>query len=129
MDDLTNLRYVTGSFDFLVDGGVMDVLHPKFRELYIENVLSLTHPGSRHYLSGWEWALSRWERILFRRLSLFGAILEPGEINGRFGAYFEIEHIFHEANPRHGLIAGMSGKQKPPGYAICMMTRNTVKTI
>jgi 2-polyprenyl-3-methyl-5-hydroxy-6-metoxy-1,4-benzoquinol methylase len=129
VDDLTNIQSVTGTFDFLVDAGVLDVLHPKSRDLYVENVLSLTHPGSRFYLSGWEWALSRWERILFRRLSLFGAILEPGEIERRFGASFEIERIFHETNPRHGLIAVMTGRQKPPGYAIYLMTRNTEKTI
>jgi SAM-dependent methyltransferase len=129
VDDLTNIQAVTGSFDFLVDAGVMDVLHPKFRDLYVENVLSLTHPGSRFYLSGWEWALSRLERILLRRLSLFGAILEPGEIKRRFGAYFEIKRIFHETNPRHGLIAILTGKEKAPGYAIYLMTRNQEKPL
>ena len=129
MDDLTNIQNVTGTFDFLVDAGVLDVLRPKSRDLYVENVLTLTHPGSWFFLGGWEWTLSRWERILFRRLSLFGAILEPGEINGRFGAYFEIERIFHETNPRHGLIAVMTGKEKAPGFAVYLMTRNTEKSI
>jgi SAM-dependent methyltransferase len=129
VDDLTNLQNVTVPFGFLVDAGVMDVLHPKFRDLYVENVLSLTHPGSRFYLSGWEWALSRWERILLRRLSIFGAILEPGEIERRFGEYFEIERIFHETNPRHGIVAVMTGKEKAPGYAIYLMTRKDEKTI
>lgn len=129
VDDLTNLHNVTGSFDFLVDAGVMDVLHPKFRDLYVENVLSLTHPGSRFFIGGWEWTLSRWERILFRRLSIFGAILEPGEIEHRFGEYFEIELIFHETNPRHGIVAVMTGRAKAPGYAIYLMTRNKEKKI
>ncbi|GMR09211.1 MAG: hypothetical protein BMS9Abin28_0029 [Anaerolineae bacterium] len=124
VDDLTNIRNVTGTFDFLVDAGVLDVLHPKSRDLYVQNVLPLTHPGSRFFLSGWEWTLSRWERILFRRLSLFGAILEPGEMERRFGEYFEIEQIFHETNPRHGMVAIMTGKEKAPGYAGYLMTRN-----
>ncbi len=128
VDDLTNLQNVTGSFDFLVDAGVLDVLQIKFRDLYVDNVLSLTHPGSRFYLSGWEWALSRWERILFRQLSLFGFILEPGEIDRRFGAYFEIERIFHETNPRQGLIAIFTKKGGAPGYAIYLMTRKSEKT-
>ena len=129
VDDLTNLQNVTGPFDFLVDAGVLDVLHPISRDLYVQNVLTLTHPGSWFFLSGWEWTLSRWERILLRRLALFSAVLEPGEIERRFGEYFEIERIFHETNPRHGMIAVFTGKEKAPGYAVYLMTRNTEKTI
>lgn len=123
VDDLTDIQYVNGAFDFLVDVGVLDALHPKSRDLYVQTVLTLTHPGSRFFLSGWEWTLSRWERIFLRRLSLFGAILEPGEIERRFGAYFEIERIFHETNPRRGMIAVFAGKEKAPGYAVYLMTR------
>jgi SAM-dependent methyltransferase len=123
VDDLTNLQHVTGTFDFLVDNGVLDVLNPKVRNLYVQNVLPLTHQGSKFFLFGWEWALSGWEQLFLRRLSLFGAILEPGEIEQRFGKYFEIERIFHETNPRNGLIAILTGKKKAPGYAIYLMTR------
>jgi SAM-dependent methyltransferase len=129
VDDLTNIQNVSGTFDFLVDAGVLDVLHPKSRDLYVKNVLTLTHPGSWFFLYGWEWALSRWERILLRRLSLFGAILEPGEIEHRFGEYFEIERIFHETNPRHGLIAVMTGRAKAPGYAVYLLTRTEGKPV
>ena len=52
---------------------------------------------------------------------IVGAILEPGEIERCLGAYFEIERIFHETNPRHRLIAIMTGKEKAPGYAIYLM--------
>jgi SAM-dependent methyltransferase len=126
VDDLTNLQHVNGPFDFLVDVGVLDVLNPKIRNLYIQNVLSLTHLDSCFFLSCWEWALSRWEQLFLRRLSLFGAILEPGEIEQRFGKYFEIERIFVESNPRSGLFAVLSGKKKPPGYSVYLMTRNRV---
>ena len=129
VDDLTNLQNITGPFDFLVDAGVLDVLHPKSRDLYVRNVLTLTHPGSWFFLYGWEWTLSRWERIFLRRLALFSAVLEPGEIERRFGEYFEIERIFHETNPRHGMIAVFTGKEKAPGYAVYLMTRKEEKTI
>jgi SAM-dependent methyltransferase len=125
VDDLMNLQNINGSFDFLVDAGVLDALHYKLRNLYVDNVLTLAHPGSRFYLSGWEWELSWLERLVLRRLSIYGAILEPGEIEHRFGENFEIERIFHETNPRHGPIAILSGKQKAPGYAIFLMTRKT----
>ena len=129
VDDLTNLQNITGPFDFLVDAGVLDVLHPKSRDLYVRNVLTLTHPGSWFFLYGWEWTLSRWERIFLRRLALFSAVLEPGEIERRFGEYFEIERIFHETNPRHGMIAVFTGKEKAPGSAVYLMTRKEEKTI
>ena len=129
VDDLTNLYNVTGSFDFLVDAGVLDVLQIKFRDHYVQNLLPLTHPGSRFFLYGWEWTLSPWEQLLLQRLSLFGAILEPGEIEQCFGAYFEIERIYHETNPRSGLIAILSGKKKATGYAVYLMTRNATKPL
>lgn len=127
VDDLTKLQHVTGTFDFLVDNGVFDVLNPKVRDLYVQNVLPLNHQGSVFFLFGWEWALSWWEQLFLRRLSLFGAILEPGEIEQRFGEYFEIERIFHEINSRSGLIAIITGKKKAPGYAVYLMTRNKEK--
>lgn len=122
-DDLTNLQKIKVPFDFLVDVGVLDVLHIKIRDLYLQNLLPLTHPGSCFFLSGWEWPLSGWERLLLRRLSLWGAILEPGEIQERFGKYFEIQRIFHETNPRVGPIAIFTGSKKAPGYAVYLMTR------
>jgi len=123
VDDLTDLQNVTGTFDFLVDDGVWDALHTKSRDLYVRSVLTITHPGSRFFLSRWEWALSWWERLLLSPLSHFGTILEAGEIERRFGEYFEIERIFHETNPRHGLISIMAGKQKPHVSAVYLMTR------
>jgi 2-polyprenyl-3-methyl-5-hydroxy-6-metoxy-1,4-benzoquinol methylase len=128
-DNLTRLQNITGTFDFLVDIGVLDVLHPRIRDLYIQNVLPLTHPGSCFFLSGWEWLLSGWERLLLRRLSLWGAVLEPGEIQKRFGKYFEIERIYHETNPRVGVIVFLSGSQKAPGYAVYLMTRKVDMSI
>lgn len=66
LDYLTNLQNVSGTFDFLVDVGVLDVLHSKIHDRYIQNVLPLTHPASCFFLSGWEWPLSRWERLSLR---------------------------------------------------------------
>lgn len=35
IEDLTNLQNVTGTFDLLVDIGVLDVINPKVRDLYL----------------------------------------------------------------------------------------------
>lgn len=50
MDDLTNLRKVKGTFDFLVDYGTLDDLNPEDRDLYVRNVLRLVHAGTRFLL-------------------------------------------------------------------------------
>jgi hypothetical protein len=55
--------------------------------------------------------------------------MRPGEVERRFGEYFDIERIFHETNPRHGMIAVFTGKEKAPDYAVYLMTRNTEKPI
>ncbi len=113
MDDLTNLRHVTGAFDFLVDYGALDDLRPKDRDLYVQNVVPLTHPGSRYLLWCFEWPLRWWERLVFR-FAFFGAMaLEPGEAEQRFGEYFEIEQIARKTN--------LSGW--PRGLAAYLMTR------
>lgn len=46
-----------------------------------------------------------------------GSILRPGEIQNRFGKYFEIQRIYHETNPRVGPIVPFSEREKVPGYA------------
>jgi SAM-dependent methyltransferase len=94
VDDLTNLEKVKGTFDFLTDFGALDTFGSKCRDLYVRTVLPLTHPGSRYLLSCWEWSWSWWERLLQMPL-------EPGEVERRFGEYFEIEKILSETNPRH----------------------------
>ncbi len=128
VDDLTNLRNVKGTFDFLVDHGTLDVLPFKCRNMYVRNILPLTHPGSQFFISGWEWQLNWWEQLFLRRWSFIGGgILEPGEVEQRFGEYFEIEQIFHESNPRHSPLAILTGKQKAPGYAAYLMRRKEVE--
>lgn len=113
VDDLTDLRHVSGAFDFLVDYGALDDLRPKDRDLYVRNVVPLTHPGSRYLLWCFEWPLRWWERLIFR-FAFFGAMaLEPGEAERRFGEYFEIEQIAGKTN--------LSGW--PCGLAAYLMTR------
>ena len=107
IDDLTDLRGVRGTFDLLVDYGVLDDLRPVDRDLYVRNVLPLTHPGSHYLLWCFEWPTRWWERLLLEMT------LEPGEAERRFGTHFEIERIAGETRP--------SGW--PPGYAAYLMTR------
>jgi SAM-dependent methyltransferase len=114
VDDLTNLQNVKGSFDFLVDYGALDDLIPKDRDRYVQNVLPLTHPGSRFLLWCFEWPVRWWERLV--RLTNIGAMsLEPDEAERLFGAYFLMERIAGSTDPDF--------KQWPPGYAAYLMTR------
>jgi SAM-dependent methyltransferase len=110
VDDLTNLRHVAGTFDLLVDYGTLDDLTPKDRDLYMKNVLSLTHPGSRFLLYGWEYPTRWWERLV----PFFGKPFESGEVQRRFGDDFEIERIAGSK---------IDYSKFPPGYAVYLMTR------
>lgn len=109
VDNLTNLRHVSGLFDLLVDYGTLDDLKPKDRELYVKNVLQLTHPGSQMLLFGFEYPLRWWERLI----PLFRSQFEPGEVERLFGDYFEIKRI----------ASGMYDSIFFPGYAIYLMKR------
>jgi SAM-dependent methyltransferase len=90
-DDLTHLSHDYGVFDFLIDYGVLDDLSPAGRAQYVCNVLPLTHPGSVFLLYCFEWPIRWWERLLKRWFSMTIGVVEPGEIEGYFGQYFEIE--------------------------------------
>jgi cyclopropane fatty-acyl-phospholipid synthase-like methyltransferase len=115
VDDLTELRHVDGTFDLLVDYGTLDDLVPKDRDLYMQNVLPLTHPGSQFLLYCFEWEPRWWERLLFR-VAFFGAMaMEPREIERRFGEHFEIERVAGEVDYSNW----------PPGYAVYLMTRRS----
>jgi len=117
VDDLTGLKHVSGTYDLLIDYGTLDDLVARDRDLYMENVLPLTHKGSMFLLYCFEWSFRWWERALFR-ISFFGAMaLEPGEAERRFGDYFDIEKI-----------AGIVDYQRwPPGYSVYLMCRKMHK--
>jgi SAM-dependent methyltransferase len=109
VDDLTNLRHVSGTFDFLLDYGVLDDLRLPQREPYVENMLALTHSRSQYMLWGFEYPLRWWERFL----PFYDIPFSAGEIEQRFGPYFEIEKI-----------AGiLDWSRFPPGYAVYLMNR------
>lgn len=50
VEDLTNIHHVSGTFDLLVDFGALNDMNQAERDLYIQNVLPLTHPGSCYIL-------------------------------------------------------------------------------
>ncbi len=109
VDDLTHLRHVAAPFDFLLDYGVLDDLRPRQRRLYLDNILPLTHPGSRYLLWGFEYPMRWWEKLV----PFFDVPFYTGEIDERFGPCFEITRI-----------AGRVDYSKwPPGYAAYLMTR------
>jgi cyclopropane fatty-acyl-phospholipid synthase-like methyltransferase len=54
-DDLTNLQHFNGTFDLLVDYGMLDDLRTHQRDLYMKNVLPLTHQGSLYLIYCFEW--------------------------------------------------------------------------
>jgi len=109
VDDLTALRHVSGHFDFLLDYGVLDDLRLPQREPYVRNMLPLTHAGSRYLLWGFEYPLRWWERYL----PFYDIPFYSGEIQQRFGAYFELEKV----------AGALDWSKFPPGYAAYLMTR------
>ncbi len=109
LDDLTNLRYVSGKFDFLLDYGVLDDLRLHQREPYLQNMLPLTRPGSRYLLWGFEYPMRWWERFM----PFYDIPFSSGEIEQRFGPYFEIERI----------AGKLDWSRFPPGYAAYLMIR------
>jgi len=108
IDDLTDLKRVTGTFDLLIDYGTLDDLTPKNRELYLRNVLPLTHPGSFFLLYAFEWEPRWWERPFYSSLAL-----DLGEARLRFSPYFQVEEL-----ARRQEMSGLPG-----GYAVYLMTR------
>ena len=109
VDDLTNLCHVSGRFDFLLDYGVLDDLRLHQREPYLRNMLPLTHSGSHYLLWGFEYPMRWWEKFI----PFMDIPFSAGEIERRFGPFFEIEKI-----------AGKVDYSKfPPGYAAYLMTR------
>lgn len=108
-DDLTNLRRVTGTFDLLVDYGTLDDLKPEARGLYLKNVLPLTRAGSRFLLYGFEYQKRWWEKLV----PFFEEPFAAGEVQRRFGSYFDIE-----CYRRH-----TDYSKWPAGEAVYLMTR------
>jgi len=108
-DDLTNLRHVSGMFDFLLDYGTLDDLKPGARDLYLKNVLPLTHAGSRFLLYGFEYEKRWWEKLV----PFFEGPFAAGEVERRFGLHFDIE-----CYARH-----TDYSRWPAGEAVYLMTR------
>lgn len=109
-DDLTNLQHVKGTFDLLVDYGTLDDLSPPQRNLYMKNVLPLTHKNSLFLLYCFEWESRWWERLL---LFMGAMAIEPGEVERRFGDNFTIERI----------AGGNTGSSLMPATATYLMAR------
>jgi cyclopropane fatty-acyl-phospholipid synthase-like methyltransferase len=108
-DDLTDLRRVSGAFDLLVDYGTLDDLAAEARDLYVQNVLPLTHPGSRFLLYCFEWPTRWWEKF-FPPMQLL-----PGEVERRFSQWFEIERVAGTTD--------LDLSKFQPGSATYLMTR------
>ena len=69
--------------------------------------------GSQYLLWGFEYPLRWWERFL----PFYDIPFEAGEIEARFGPYFEIERI----------AESLDWSRFPPGCAAYLMTRNGVE--
>jgi SAM-dependent methyltransferase len=110
VDDLTHLQHVSGTFDLLVDYGVLDDLVTKDRDLYVKNVVPLAHAGTQFVLYCFEWTPRRWERWLGLPNR---EMLAPGEAERRFGEFFDIECYARSVNY----------KKWPAGQAVYLMTR------
>lgn len=111
VDDLTGVRHVSGTFDFLVDYGTFDDLTLDDRDRYVKCLLALSQIGSRYLLWCFEYEMRWWERFI----PFFPPPLAPDEAQQRFGSHFAIERV---AGERHS-----SGW--PPGWAAYLMTRHS----
>ncbi len=87
-DDLTRLSRDYGIFDLIVDYGTFDDLTLANRPKYIQNLLTLAHPGTKMVLFVFEWPLRWWEKWKNYHLAL-----EPGEVEALFSPYFSMERI------------------------------------
>ena len=94
-DDLTNLRHDYGTLGLLVDFGAMNDMNQEGRDLYVQNLMPLTHPGSRYLLFGFE------------------KKFEPDEVERRFGEYFSIATFASKSN----------NSTFSPRFALYLMTR------
>ena len=80
----------------------------------MKNVLPLTHPRSLFLLYCFEWAPRSSERLFSLNMAL-----NPGELEHRFGEYFEIEVISKIE----------TGSRFMPVFATYLMARKEEKTI
>jgi SAM-dependent methyltransferase len=94
VDDLTNLRHVQGTFDLVTDFGALNDMNQGARDLYMDNILQITHPGSRY--------------LMF----CFDRMLPFDEVKRRFRENFRIEEL--ERRP---------GSRFPGSFAYYLMTR------
>lgn len=83
VDDLTNLKHVSGTFDLVTDFGALNDMGQEARDLYLANVLPLTRPGS-YYL-----------------MFAFDRMLPPDEVERRFQEYFTIEELERQPGSRY----------------------------
>ena len=100
VDDLTNLRHVRGTFDLVTDFGALNDMNQEARDLYMENVLPITHPGGRY--------------LMF----CFEKMLPLDEVKRRFSEHFWIEEL--DRGPGSGF---------PGSFAVYLMTRMEEKSI
>jgi cyclopropane fatty-acyl-phospholipid synthase-like methyltransferase len=113
VDDLTDLRQVSGTFDVLIDYGTFDDLTASQRSAYLRNVVPLAKPGAKFLMWNFEWEARSWERLVWKLIPFGNLTLAPGYIEETFYKTFVVERI-----------AGESGlKGWPRGWAAYLMTR------
>jgi len=78
VDDLTDLKHASGTYDLVMDFGAINDLSQDSRELYMQNVIPLTKPGGYY--------------VMFS----FDKMLPYDEVVQRFGREFSIE-VLHES--------------------------------
>ncbi len=59
VDDLTDLTEITGTFDLITDFGALSDLKRSKRGLYLQNLLSLSHPNTLYFMFCFRWRLDR----------------------------------------------------------------------
>lgn len=94
VDDLTNIKLVSGTYDLVMDFGALNDLSQNSRDLYMQNVIPLFDQNGSYVMFCFDW------------------MLPPDEVKRRFGELFTIE-ILHKT----------SGSRFPGVMTLYWMTR------
>ncbi len=99
--DVTGLEETDGTFDLIVDRGLlMSLFGERARRAYASSLIHLTADGGCHYQSQWE--LPQDPRVLspgWVATTVKGFVIAPNEIERRFGQMFLIEPLHRSVEP------------------------------
>jgi SAM-dependent methyltransferase len=104
-----------GPFDLLLDYGTLDDLSGESRQRMADLMTRLAAPGARCLLYGFYAAREELPLISFSGPSRLAAAIEPGEMEERFGAGWDVERLDEFASERLEAVFLMTRRSGPAG--------------